>query len=211
MIIAREIRLILFVLVLIAISAKIYLGWSFAIAVICIIFPIAFIFRDPICKVPSSPLGIVSPIQGEIISIDKVTDKWLKRDAIRIRIKMSFWDAHILRSPIEGKIKNQWAANGEEQGVNKRYTYWIQTDEKDDVCYSIAIGKHTPFIKINLLSGERIGQGQKCGYMYFTGITDVLIPELSRVVITVGDKIESGSCILAQIIHDNNNKQPAPV
>jgi phosphatidylserine decarboxylase len=204
MIIAREIRVFLVVLFIIAISAKMYLGWYAAFFVLGIIVPLAFVFRDPVCQIPSAPLAIVSPVNGEIISIGKVADKWIDRDAIKIRIKMRFWHTHILRSPIEGKVKNQWAAYGKETGVKKRYTYWIQTDENDDVVYSVAIGKFSPFMKIKLRCGERTGQGQKSGYLYFSGIIDVLIPEQTRMELAVGDIVKSGSSILAQIIHDTS-------
>jgi phosphatidylserine decarboxylase len=204
MIIAREIRVFLVVLFIIAISAKMYLGWYAAFFVLSIIIPLAFIFRDPVCHVPSAPLAIVSPVNGEIISIGKVVDKWIDRDAIKIRIKMKFWHTHILRSPIEGKVKNQWAAYGEETGVKKRYTYWIQTDENDDVIYSVATGKFSPFMEIKLRCGERTGQGQKSGFLYFSGIIDVLIPEQTRMDLAVGDMVKSGSSVLAQMIHNDS-------
>ena len=132
-------------------------------------------------------------------------DKWIDRNAIRISIRMSFWHLHILRSPIEGKVKNQWATYGEGDTISKRYTYWIQTDEGDDVIYSIATGKFSPLIKISLSSGERTGQGQKSGYLYFSGIIDVLIPEQTRMTLNVGDVVDSGSSVLAQIVHHNKN------
>jgi phosphatidylserine decarboxylase len=204
MIIAREIRVVLILLILIAITVKVYFGWLPGLAVVSIFFPVAFLFRDPFCQVPAAPLAIVSPVNGEIIAIEKVTDTWINREAIKIRIKMSFWHVHILRSPIEGKIKKQWAAHGEEAGIGKRYTYWIQTDESDDVIYSIATGKLAPFLKIRLSSGERIGQGQKAGYLYFSGLIDVLIPEQTKLNLAVGEVVTCGSSILAQIIHYNS-------
>lgn len=205
--IAREIRVFLFVLLLLAISAKVYFGWIAALALLSIIIPVAWIFRDPSCQVPSAPLAIVSPASGEVISVEPVNDPWLERKAVRIRIRMSFWNAHILRSPIEGKVKNQWTDKGEEKGMVRRYTYWIQTDESDDIVYSIATGSFAPLIRINLRCGERTGQGQKSGCLYFSGITDVLVPENSRLVAKPGDAVDSGSSILAQILHDPSNRQ----
>ena len=206
MIVAREVRIFLIVIILLAISAKVYFGWLTALMLLSIIFPVAFLFRDPICHVPPAPLGIVSPANGEIIAIEKTNDPWINRPAIKIRIKMSIWNVHILRSPIEGKVKNQWAADGDESGIKRRYTYWIQTDEQDDVIYSIATEKCSPFIKINLTCGERTGQGQKSGFLYFCGIIDVLIPEQSRLELKIGDLVNSGSTVLAHIIHDNNSQ-----
>lgn len=204
MIIAREVRPYLLILLLSAIILKVYLGWIPALMAFGVILPVAYIFRDPFCTVPSAPLAIVSPVNGEIIGIDNVEDRWLNRKAIKIRIKMTLWDVHVLRSPIEGKIRNQWAEKGDEAHILKRYTYWIQTDEQDDIVYSIATGKFAPFLRIGLRCGERTGQGQKSGYLYFSGVVDVLVPEFSRIQLNVGDRADCGSTVLAQIIHDNN-------
>ena len=114
---------------------------------------------------------------------------------------MSYLDVHILRSPIEGKVKNQWAQTNLDNGIKKRYTYWIQTDEGDDIVYSIGTVKFSPFLGINLRCGERTGQGQRSGYLYFSGIVDVYVPETSRIMINTDDNIEAGSSILAMIIH----------
>ncbi len=170
-----------------------------------VIIPIAYIFRDPVCKVPPAPLAIVSPINGEIIDIEPIDDPWLKRKSIKIRIKMTLWNVHVLRSPIEGKIKNQWTEKCNEPGIQRRYTYWIQTDEQDDIVYSIATGNCAPFVKIMLRLGERTGQGQKSGFLYFNSIIDVLVPDSCRIQLNVGDTVDSGSTVLAEIIHDNNS------
>jgi phosphatidylserine decarboxylase len=205
MIIAREVRIYLLILLLLTIILKVYFGWITALIALGMIIPIAFVFRDPICTVPSAPLAIVSPVNGEILAIETLDDPWLNRKAVKISIKMSFWDVHVLRSPIEGKIRNQWTEKGNETGIKRRYTYWIQTDEQDDIIYSVATGKSAPFIKINLRCGERTGQGQRSGYLYFCGIVDVLVPEFSRIRLKVGENVDSGSTVLAEIIHDNNS------
>jgi phosphatidylserine decarboxylase len=52
-----------------------------------------------------------------------------------------------------------------------------------------------------LHSGERVGQGQRCGYFYFGGVVDVFMPIQSKVQVEVGQYVEYGSTVLAQIIH----------
>ncbi len=201
MIIAREIRLTLSILIIIAIMSKVYLGWLPALLLLCVISLVAYIFRDPVCNIPSAPLAIVSPVSGTILKVESTTDTWLNRPAVKIRIGMSYLDVHTLRSPIEGKVRNQWAQSDSEKGIKNRYTYWIQTDEGDDIVYSIGTVNFSPFLGINLRCGERTGQGQKSGYLYFSGIVDVYIPETSRVLINPDEKIDAGSSILALIIH----------
>ncbi len=203
MIVAREARLLLLVLVLVAIIAQAFAGWLPAIAVLASAFVVAFLFRDPGYRVPSSPLAVVCPANGKVVSIEPVRDPWLDRAVVRCRIRMSFTDVHRLRSPVEGKVKNQWAAQEESPGINKRYTYWIQTDEGDDVIYSVATGTYALLVRIDLRSGERIGQGQQCGHLYFTGLIDVLLPEHTRIALKPGNRVHSGSSIIGQFIHAN--------
>lgn len=208
MTIAREVRLAIVVLLLLAIIAKVYLGWFFAVAVLGLVLPIAFIFRDPARQIPSSPLAIVSPGDGTVTLLETVTDPWVERTAVKCRIHMSLWNVHKLRSPIEGKVRNQWTAAGKEPGVKKCYTYWIQTDEGDDVVFSIATGHLGLFTRVDLHSGERIGQGQPCGHLYFSGLIDVLIPEHTRIALKVGDPVKSGSGIIGQLMHKSSAYLP---
>ncbi|MEX2354080.1 MAG: phosphatidylserine decarboxylase, partial [Gammaproteobacteria bacterium] len=189
MFIAREVRIVVVILVLLAITAKVYLGWLPALAVLVLVLPVVFVFREPACQVPSSPLAVVSSANGVVTSVEMVTDPWLERPAKRCRIKMSFWDVHTLRSPIEGKVKNQWAAASDEPGIKRRYSYWIQTDEGDDVVLSVATGVAGHFTTIKLRCGERTGQGQPCGHLYVAGLIDVLMPENTRVDLKPGDRV----------------------
>ncbi|MCH9049220.1 MAG: hypothetical protein IH836_09870, partial [Proteobacteria bacterium] len=85
---------------------------SFVLATIFCLF--LFLLRDPQRTIPSLPLAILSPVEGRVIQIDEVDDPWLSqqginRQAKRIRIKMSSLDVYSLRSPVEGKVMEQWA------------------------------------------------------------------------------------------------------
>jgi phosphatidylserine decarboxylase len=200
MIVTREVRLALVFLLLMAVSVKVVLGFQAAVIVMLFAAPIIYVFRDPLCRVPASPLGVLSPAHGLIESIETVTDPWLNRTVKRYRIRMSFLNIHTLRSPAEGKVRNQWVSATDEPGLKRRYTYWIQTDEGDDVVLSVATGAWAPFTRINLHCGERTGQGQRCGYLYFAGVIDVLLPERTRIDLKPGTIVNSGSSILGQLI-----------
>jgi len=208
MIVAREVRLVLVVLLLLAVSAKVFLGWQAAVALLLLAAPFIYVFRDPVCCVPASPLGVLSPASGTVVSIETVTDPWLNRTAKRCRIRMSLFDIHTLRSPSEGKIRNQWFAATEEPGLKRRYTYWIQTDEGDDVVLSVATGNFAPFTMLDLQCGERTGQGQRCGYLYFAGVIDILLPERTRIDLKPGDSVNAGSSILGQLIRHKTKTLP---
>lgn len=208
MIIAREVRLGLAALLLLAISAKVFIAWELGAVLLLLTAPLIYLFRDPVCCVPASPLGVLSPVNGTVVSVETVTDPLLNRPAKRCRISMSFLNIHTLRSPTEGKIKKQWAADAGEPGLKRRYSYWIQTDEGDDIVLSVATGRHSPFVHLELQCGDRLGQGQRCGYLYFEGVIDLLLPENTRVDFKPGDIVNSGSTILGQLIR--NKSRPVP-
>ncbi len=204
MVVAREVRLALVVFLLLAISAKVFISWQIGMMLLLAAIPFIFVFRDPVCVLPSAPLGVLCPAAGIIESVETVTDPWLNRTAKRCRIRMSFLDVHTLRCPTEGKVRNQWVSKAEEPGLRRRYTYWIQSDEGDDVVLSVATGAFAPFTMIYLQCGERTGQGQRCGYLYFAGVIDILLPERTRVELKPGDVVNSGSTIIGQLLRNKN-------
>ena len=200
--IAKEGWFILFVLASLFFASYTHLTFSITLIFLALFSIFLFLFRDPTKLIPSLPLGIVSPVHGTVESIDLVENTWLERKAKRIRIKMACWDIFSLRSPIEGKIMNQWSKSSQETSGAREYAYWIQTDEKDDVVTALHFSKFKWFYRIYLQSGHRIGHGQRCGYLFFGSRVDVLVNENTRINVKPGDKIESGASILGHIVHE---------
>lgn len=193
----------LLVLVLLAVVSNVYLGLYASLPFVILLLVACVILRNPKREIPAAPLAVVSPVSGNIQIIDTVDDPWLSRSARRFRLHMSMWDVHNLRCPVEGKVMNQWSSENSEPGFNKRYTYWIRTDEGDDVVFSLLMGKWSPFARLGLQTGERVGQGQPCGFLYFIGAIEVLMPIESRVEKQVGDIVDAGAAILGQFVHEN--------
>ncbi len=190
---------------------------SFVLAIIFCFF--LFLLRDPQRTIPSLPLAILSPVEGSIILIDEVDDPWLNqqginRQAKRIRIKMSSLDVYSLRSPVEGKVMEQWSEKCKEENGQRKFAFWIRTDEGDDI---VTVFRLSPCaaacFRIYIQSGERLGQGQRCGYLYFGGTVDIYIPENSKLEVEPGQTITSGEDVLAYLVHGSsvsmiNDKNP---
>jgi phosphatidylserine decarboxylase len=199
--IAREGIPVLLVLLLLMVSAYIFLGFVYSLFFLLLSCFAVFLFRDPKCEVPALPLAILSPASGRVISISQAEDPCLSRPAIKIRIKISPSDVHSLRSPTEGKVMNQWSTVDINAEFSKQIAYWIKTDEGDDLLMALGMDSGARFTRISLYSGGRAGQGQRCGFLYFTGIIDVYLPENARVNIGVGEQVRSGTAILGQFVH----------
>lgn len=201
-IIAREGWLFISALVILLAIAYHLHGNSVILITALVLVISLYLLRDPEQTVPSLPLAIVSPVFGKIISVSEVDDPWVSRRAQQIRIRMSFLDIYSIRSPIEGKVVNQWTRRPDGENNGRLFAFRIRTDEGDEVVIVISLNFLTSFFfRFYVHSGERLGHGQRCGFLYFGGTVDVLVPENSKIIVEDGKCIKSGSGIIAQLVH----------
>ncbi|MFT5134214.1 MAG: phosphatidylserine decarboxylase [Gammaproteobacteria bacterium] len=201
--IAREGIPVLLVLLILVPTSQVFFGFSVSLFFILLFTIAVLLFRDPKCEVPAAPLAVLSPATGRIVSITHTEDPWLSRPAIKVRIKISPWDTHILRCPAEGKLMNQWSSNEQKEGFDRQYAYWLQTDEGDDLLLALGMNRAAVFTRVTMTVGERTGQGQRCGFLYFAGVVDVYLPENARLNSHVGDHVKSGTAILGRFTHSD--------
>ncbi len=206
--IAKEGWLLLFVLAGLVLLAFLFFNSDVTIFLAVIFCFFLFLLRDPRCNIPSSPLALLSPVHGKVMQIDEIEDPWfslhgIERRAKRVRIKISKFDIYSLRSPIEGKVMEQWSQKCQEENGQRKFIFWIRTDEGDDVVVVFRLGFFVAHLfRMYIQSGERLGQGQRCGYLFFGGTVDVLISIYSKLEIETGQSVTSGEDILAYFIHE---------
>ena len=161
-----------------------------------------YLLRDPPQTVTSSPLAIVSPVHGTVISVTDVDDPWINRQARSIRVNMGVQDIYSIRSPTEGKVVNQWTRQPDGKGPKRQFAFRVRTDEGDEIVVVIHLNMVGSFLfRFYVHSGERLGHGQRCGYLYFGGVIEVLVPRISKIIVQPGEHIKSGSGIIAQLVH----------
>ena len=206
-IIAREGWAWIAVVAAAALLVQIILGWA-ALPLWGLTLLLLFLFRDPTRKIPSSPLAVVSPVDGRVVKVQVVRDGYLNRQAICVSIRMSLISVYSIHSPMEGKIVEQWLkvprqivvpGAGEPAEVDT-YAQWLQSDEQDDVVLVVEGGSGSR-PQCYAHSGERVGQGQRCGFIRFGAQVDVLLPENSRLEVKPGDKLLAGANIIATLVH----------
>jgi phosphatidylserine decarboxylase len=159
-----------------------------------------FIFRDPDRQVPPSPLGVVSPADGTVESVQRCEDAFLERDAVRITVRMNRLGSYSTRSPVEGKILRIWSAPRVQEGTPE-VGILVQTDEGDDVVIGLRVAGGWSRPRCYVHEGERIGQGQRCGFIRFGASVAVYLPVNSRVEVEAGDRVRAGSVIIAGLVH----------
>jgi len=160
---------------------------------------------------PSQPKGVLSPARGRVLSVDSYRDTWLDRPALRIRLAIPFPGIVPLRCPIEAKVMDLYTRIGA-FGTTQRmcgpdespdcYAQWLRTDEEEDILF--AISSHFPLSRARFdhAPGERVGQGARSGFIYFASVIDILIPDDSSVSVVVGDPVDVGESVLAQLSRD---------
>lgn len=161
-----------------------------------------FLFRDPVRMIPADPLAIISPVDGMITEVVAVRDGFLDRDSIKIVLSMGLMDMYSIRSPIEGKVMNQWLVDSHFAVSDApRFAQWIQTDENDDLLMAIYTSVIPRRPRCYVQSGERVGQGQRCGFMSFGARLEVYVPTDARVEVKVGQRVSAGESVIAHFIH----------
>ncbi len=162
-----------------------------------------FLFRDPERAVPPHPLGVIAPADGCVLAVEpEATDPFLERAAQRIVIQMRAWGPFVVRAPIEGRVAERWLRPCREGGCGRRFAVWLRTDEGDDVLLVLEERSRwrRPVCEVGV--GERLGQGQRCGYVRFGGRVEVWVPRHARLEVARGDHVRAGSVILATLVHD---------
>ena len=168
------------------------------------------VFRDPYRAIPALPLAVVSPADGKVTSVEQIEDPWLDRTALKIQMEMRNMGISPLRSPIEGKVMDFWTTPGSQRGTSappgsrgsmNGYALWIRTDEDDDIVFAVMSQRPLSRFTMHIAPGERVGQGQRNGFVFFGSHVDVLIPFNSQCETSVGTNVLAGSGVIATLVH----------
>ena len=162
---------------------------------------LVLVFRDPRRPIPSSPLGVVSPVDGHVVSVERATEDVLHDEAWRIVLAVDSWGTYTARSPVEGKIMNLRAEAQKRKVDYRTNALWVQTDEGVDVVLQFHGYRFGLAPRSFIGYGERLGQGQRCAYLRLTRFAEVHLPAESQILVAPGDAVTGGSDMLAKVTH----------
>ena len=199
--IAPEGRLLTFLLVATVLLLHLFVGmYVWPLWGVIIVF--VWLYREPHRVIPSSPLGIVSPVDGTVTRHENGYDPFLKRDALCLQLQMHWYGVYALRSITEGKIMQHWLHHPDDKSEGHlQHAIWIQTDEGDDVVIGLHAGGHFRRMHCYVNAGERIGQGKRCGFIPFGTTVDIYLPTKARSPLAVGDVVSGGSDLIGELVH----------
>jgi len=202
--IAREVQVLLLVIGVIVFIIHFNFGIVIAWPLWLLLFVLLFLFRDFKRHVPAIPLAVVSPIDGKILRVDETYDPYLKRVAQGIHIRQSIFGEFNVHSPIEGKVQDIWVAS-QTNPEDSHLAIWVQTDEADDAVLAANLSSILQHASCNKSAGEKLGQGQRCGFMAFSCEVMLYLPASARIDIKVGQLVRAGSDKLAEFVHESSS------
>lgn len=199
--VAREGIPFLLAAIVALLTAVRYLDIFFAVAASFLFVILFLLFRDPHRVIPASPLGVVSPVDGKVVSVDRVDHGVPQGEAHRVRIAIDSFGAYTARAPVEGKIKDLHSIAADTTVNYENSALWIQTDEGDDVILQFT-GYRFGLAPLSFaLYGDRVGQGQRCAYLRVTRYVEVHLPIAGQVLVEAGQIVLAGSDLIGKVPH----------
>lgn len=169
------------------------------------IFQIWF-FRDPTRKIVQDQSLIYAPADGKVISTDVLQNE--SNHELRLSIRMSPFDVHIIRAPMDFEIKKIEHHPGTHKSV-----YFAGAEQKNERKLVFGQWKSNP-LELLLLTGafarridlwvkenDKCSQGEKLGIIRFGSQTNVRFQTKSSITLLVekGNNVRAGLTPIARI------------
>lgn len=184
-----------------------FAGWGWSVPLWVIAAFVLQFFRDPPRTPPTGEHLVIAPADGRVVSVERLHDPYLKRDALRLSVFMNVFNVHSNRSPVAGDVREVWYSEGSFLNAaldkasldNERNAVWIRTRRGEEVtCVQIA-GLIARRILCYVKSGDVLKPGQRFGFIRFGSRVDVYLPPDAKPRVSVGDKVAAGSSVLAEL------------
>lgn len=198
--------------VLIPVLAALFLLWLglwwLSVPLLLVAAFMAYFFRDPRRVVPAGPDVVVSPADGRVTRVEKVSPAD-PVSATVVSIFLSPFDVHINRAPIAGHITSvnytkgrfMIATRDEASLVNEQNSLTIQGEKITVTCKQIA-GVLARRIVCWKRVGDRLELGERFGLIKFGSRTDLLLPAEVEVLVEVGARVRGGVSLIGRIRDD---------
>ena len=197
--IAEEAKPTVLVVLAIAVIITALAHYWVALAVWLLFVFIVLVFRDFPRTIPSYPLANVSPVDGRVVGVGIKRDPFLDREALRVRLHQSVLGEFNVHCPAEGKVQGRWYPGDGGNNASAALALWIQTDEQDDIVVAVDRESFPRFTRCRVQPGERVGQGQRCGFIGFGRCVDVYLPVSARSEVKPGQRVLAGSAIIGTL------------
>jgi phosphatidylserine decarboxylase len=191
-------------------AGLLYLFWAApALLVLALVFLLlaafmAYFFRDPQRAVPADSGLVVSPADGRVTRVEKLSGGDAQSPTV-VSIFLSPFDVHVNRSPIAGAVvdvtytKGRFIAATSDNAslVNEQNALTIKGEHLTVVCKQIA-GVLARRIVCWKQPGDRLELGERFGLIKFGSRTDLILPPEVEVVVGVGTRVSGGVSVIGR-------------
>lgn len=177
------------------------LGWA-AFFLTCFV---CWFFRDPERFITKKEGAIVSPADGRVIVVEKVTKgEYVDSEALKISIFMNVFNVHVNRVPFDGIVQEIKYTPGKffnasfdkASEFNERSALTIKTKEGYTFKVVQIAGLIARRIVCNIEENTFLRRGDRYGMIRFGSRLDLYLPCDTKVVVSIGQKVKAGASIL---------------
>jgi phosphatidylserine decarboxylase len=164
----------------------------------------AYFFRDPERAAPPERSVIVSPADGRVTLVGKLSPEDSDSPTL-VSIFLSPLDVHINRAPISGTVLDVTYTKGRFKPatsdsaslVNEQNALTIQGEGMTIVCKQIA-GVLARRIVCWKKPGDRVEMGERFGLIKFGSRTDLVMPSGVEVLVSAGERVRGGVTVIGR-------------
>ncbi|UCG66727.1 MAG: phosphatidylserine decarboxylase family protein [Deltaproteobacteria bacterium] len=170
---------------------------------------IIFFFRDPERDLVNSEKAVLTPADGKIIAIERLTngDNRFPDTAVKLSIFMSVFNAHINRIPVGGRISQLtyhpgkfFSANLDKASLhNENNMVLLETDNREKIVLVQVAGLIARRIVCWVKAGDYVKTGQRFGLIRFGSRLEVYLPPDSTITVRKGEKVKAGQTIIGYL------------
>jgi len=195
-------------LALLAVAAILWLStrhWVWAIPALLLAAFFLWFFRDPSRTIPTERGLVVSPADGKVTEVARISTP--EGDRLRLSIFLSVFDVHVNRSPVEGILREVRYRKGEY--LNAMNPVCSERNEQNLAVVDCIEGYQVSFVQIagllarrivfNKKPGDYLERGERVGLIKFGSRTDILLPGHAEPLVKPGDRVRGGTSIVARI------------
>jgi len=181
-------------------TAILFLAVIFSVSTVLLIF----FFRDPKRIIPGGENLILSPADGRVDEIEKLSSaSFLETAAIRVSIFMSLFDVHINRLPISGEVKYIEHKSGKSLPAFKKESAKENEQTEigiDNLSFRVILRQMVGFtarrIICHLKVGDKVKIGERFGMIKFGSRAELLLPQNVEIEVNLGDRVKAGETII---------------
>jgi len=167
-----------------------------------VVLLLMFVYRNPErIAMEDDPLAIISPIDGKIVAIERITSELQKQDFLYVKIRSLPFDVGMVRFPIGSTLNSAKTIHGLflppykkiASALNERIDFKC-SHNNTPFFMRVQAGMFSKKIYLGYGRGE-LKAGSRIAFMV-DGSVELLLPLDSRVKVSIGAHVKGGESVI---------------